>query len=173
MAHPLQMRRAMRSGPQRAAAGYALSVQLPWRPERALMADDCAQVEQLLRDWSAPGTGFPDEAASRRYRDALSIWPAPHCSLEYHRWAFRSMFRLDGRRFAARMAQPVAVPVLQLHGLADPTVLPEFARRSRSHVSGPYRWVGIEDAGHYPQEERPDEVTAHVLQWLQTLTLER
>ena len=169
MAHPLQMRRAMRSGPQRAAAGHALRMQLPWRPERELIADDGAEVERILRVWSAPGSGFPDAEASRRYRDALAIWPAPHCSLEYHRWAFRSLFRLDGRRFAARMAQPVTVPVLQLHGLADPAVLPDFARRSRAHVSGPYRWAGIDAAGHYPQEERPGEVNAYLLTWLQDL----
>jgi pimeloyl-ACP methyl ester carboxylesterase len=169
MAHPLQMRRAMRSGPQRAAAGHALRMQLPWRPERDLIADDGAEVDHILRAWSAPGTGFPDAQASRRYRDALAIWPAPHCSLEYHRWAFRSMFRLDGRRFAVRMAQPVAVPVLQLHGLADPAVLPEVARRSRSHVTGPYRWEGLAGAGHFPQEERPDQVSVVLLDWLGTL----
>jgi pimeloyl-ACP methyl ester carboxylesterase len=172
MAHPLQMRRAMRSGPQRAAAGHALRMQLPWRPERDLIADDGAEVDHILRAWSAPGTGFPDAQASRRYRDALAIWPAPHCSLEYHRWAFRSMFRLDGRRFAVRMAQPVAVPVLQLHGLADPAVLPEVARRSRSHVTGPYRWEGLAGAGHFPQEERPDQVSVILLDWLGTLRSE-
>jgi pimeloyl-ACP methyl ester carboxylesterase len=164
--HPLQMRRALRSREQRGTTGHALRMQLPWRPERQLVADDGAAIDSILRAWSAPGSGFPDAEASRRYRDALSFWPAPHCSLEYHRWAFRSLFRPDGRRFAARMRQPVTVPVLQLHGAGDPAVLAETARHSRAHASGPYRWVLVDGAGHYPQEERPQVVTAALLDWL-------
>ena len=166
MAHPLQMRRAMRSRAQRAAAQHALFLQVPWRPERTLIADDGAEVERILRDWSAPGSAFPDDEASRRYREALSIWPAPHCSLEYHRWAFRSLLRPDGARFAAKMADPIEVPVLQVHGALDPAVLPETARESSRHVVGPYQWVAIPGAGHFPQEEAPDEVTAALVPWL-------
>lgn len=166
MAHPLQMRRAMRSRAQRASARHALRMQVPWRPERALIADDGAEVDRILRAWSAPSSGFPDAEASRRYRDALAIWPAPHCALEYHRWAFRSLLRPDGARFAAKMAPPVEVPVLQMHGAADPAVLARTARASARHVTGPYRWRMIEGAGHFPQEETPSQVTGHLVDWL-------
>lgn len=166
MAHPLQMRQALRSGPQRAAARHALRVQVPWRPERALIAEQGAAVDDLLHHWSAPGSDFPDPEASRRYREALAIWPAPHCSLEYHRWAFRSLLRPDGHRFAVRMREPVEVPVLQVHGLSDPAVLPETARGSRRYVSGDYTWVGVDGAGHFPQEEQAPVVTEHLLSWL-------
>jgi pimeloyl-ACP methyl ester carboxylesterase len=170
MAHPLQMRRAMRSKQQRVAARHALRLQLPWRPERALVADDGAEVERILRAWSAPGSGFPDEAA-RRYRDALSVWPAPHCSLEYHRWAFRSLLRPDGARFAAKMAPPVQVPVLQIHGSLDPAVLPATARASSEHVAGPYEYTELSGVGHFPQEEAPDVVTERLTRWLLRHTL--
>jgi pimeloyl-ACP methyl ester carboxylesterase len=50
MAHPLQMRRAMRSKAQRAAAKHALRLQMPWRPERELIADGGIEVERILRD---------------------------------------------------------------------------------------------------------------------------
>ncbi len=170
MAHPLQMRRAMRSKQQRVAARHALRLQLPWRPERELVADDGAEVERILRAWSAPGSGFPDEAA-RRYRDALSVWPAPHCSLEYHRWAFRSLLRPDGARFAAKMAPPVQVPVLQIHGSLDPAVLPATARASSEHVAGPYEYTELSGVGHFPQEEAPDVVTERLTRWLLRHTL--
>ena len=170
MAHPLQMRRAMRSRAQRTAARHALSLQMPWRPERLLIADDGAEVERILRDWSVPANGFPDDEASARYRAALSIWPAPHCSLEYHRWAFRSLLRPDGARFAAKMAPQVEVPVLQVHGEQDPAVLAETARASRVHVAGPYRLAVLEGVGHFPQEEQPGAVTETLTSWLADVT---
>lgn len=166
MAHPLQMRRAMRSQEQRVAAWHALRLQLPWRPERELIADDGAEVERILRAWSAPDSHFPDDEASRRYRSALAIWPAPHCALEYHRWAVRSLLRPDGARFAAKMEPPVTVPVLQVQGLLDPTVLPSTARESSQHTNGSYEWVELGGVGHYPQEEAPEAVNAHLIRWL-------
>lgn len=169
MAHPLQMRRALRSRDQRGAVAQALRLQLPWRPERALIADDGAEIERILRDGAAPSSSFPDEQTSQRYRAALAVWPAPHCSLEYHRWAFRSLLRPDGARFATKMAPPVRKPVLQLHGAVDPTVLPATARASAQHVAGPYEWVELPGVGHYPQEEAPDAVSTHLLRWLGTL----
>ena len=169
MGHPLAMRRGMLAPGQRGAARHALSMQLPWRPERALIADDGAQVERILRSWAAPGSGFPDPQTSRRYRDALAIWPAPHCSLEYHRWAFRSMLRPDGRRFAAKMHPPIDVPVLQLHGARDTAVLPTTAAASREQVRGPYTWALLPESGHFPQEEVPDEVCAVLRDWLDGL----
>jgi pimeloyl-ACP methyl ester carboxylesterase len=166
MAHPLQMRRAMRSKAQRAAAKHALRLQMPWRPERELIADGGIEVERILRDWAAPGGSFPDAAASARYRAALSVWPAPHCSLEYHRWAFRSLLRPDGARFAAKMEPAVQSPVLQMHGALDPAVLPATARASRRHAAGPYEWVELPEVGHFPQEEAPDAVSQHLVDWL-------
>ena len=170
MAHPLQMRRAMRSREQRHAARHALSLQLPWRPERLLIADDGAEVERILRDWSVASNGFPDAEASARYRAALTIWPAPHCSLEYHRWAFRSLLRPDGSRFAAKMAPPITVPVLQVHGEDDPAVLLPTAVASQQHVVGPYQVARMPGVGHFPQEERPDEMLPTMLEWLATVT---
>ena len=170
MAHPLQMRRAMRSRAQRVAARHALRLQMPWRPERLLIADGGAEVDRILRDWSVPANGFPDDEASARYRAALSIWPAPHCSLEYHRWAFRSLLRPDGARFAAKMAPAVEVPVLQVHGEQDPAVLLDTARASREHVAGPYRLAVLPEVGHFPQEERPEDVARTLTSWLADVT---
>jgi pimeloyl-ACP methyl ester carboxylesterase len=163
MAHPRRMRAAMRDPQQLRAARHLLSFQLPVRPERTLLRDGGAAVEAMLRAWAAPGSGFPDPDAASRYRDALSVWPAPHCALEYHRWFVRSLPRRDGRRFAAAMARPVTAPVLHLHGAQDPTVLLRTVEGSQAYVRAPYRLVVIEGAGHFLAEEQPAAVTEHLL----------
>ena len=167
MPHPLELRHHLLSG--RRQAGHLLGVQTPALPERRLVANDAAYVETLLRRWVGPESDFPDGEAAARYRAAMRLWPAPHCALEYHRWAVRSMARADGRRFAIRMAEPIAVPVMQVHGGADRTVVARAAAHSHRHVTGPHRFVRFDGVGHFPHEEVPDRVTDEVLDWLGTV----
>jgi pimeloyl-ACP methyl ester carboxylesterase len=177
MAHPLRMRSAVLSSPfaiSRALgphpgegggrAGYPLAFQVPMRPERQLIRDDGALVEDILSSWSAPG--WPDQETARVYRRAMRIPPVAHTSLEYLRWFVRSTFRPDGLRYAKHMRSPVDAPVLHLHGAADPCISPQLARGAGRYVEGPYRWKVIEGAGHYPHEERPELFDAELLGWL-------
>ncbi|MGH3384185.1 MAG: alpha/beta fold hydrolase [Nocardioidaceae bacterium] len=147
-------------------AKHVLSMQPPLLPERRIMAHRAAWVEQHLRDWAAPGSAFPDPEAADRYRTAMSLWPSPHCAVEYHRWLFRSRARGDGRRFAAAMRRPVPSPVVQVFGARDPAVQLGPADPSRERVSGPYDTVLLPDVGHFPPEEDPDSFNAVLLDWL-------
>lgn len=165
MPHPRILRQhLLHGGVFRSSA--LLRVQPPIVPERRLTTDDGAFVETLLRRWTAPGSTFPDDEASRHYRAAMRIWPAPHCALEYQRWAVRSLLRTDGRRFAKRLEEPIAVPVLQIHGAEDRTCPPRLAARSRTLVTGPYEWVQLERVGHFPHEEAPGQVDDLLTGWL-------
>ncbi|MFV2199009.1 alpha/beta fold hydrolase [Nocardiopsis sp. LOL_012] len=160
--HPRRSARiAARMGP---GLRHLLRSQVPILPEHRLLQDGCVRVGELLREWSGPG--WPDRPTEERYRLAFSIPKVSHCSLEYHRWIFRSRFRPDGARYNARMRGPVRVPVLQVHGAEDPVCPWETARASRSLVAGPYRWERIPGAGHFPHEERPEEVSRALLEWL-------
>ena len=163
MPHPLVLNRGLLRGRH---AGHLLGVQLPMAPERQIVNNDGARVETLLRRWSAPGTAFPDADSAARYREAMSLWPSPHCALEYQRWVVRSLLRVDGRRFAYRMRAAVGVPVLQIHGGADRAIPARIAARSRRHVAGPHRWVQLEGVGHFPHEEAPVRVTNELVDWL-------
>ncbi|MEU0096155.1 alpha/beta hydrolase [Kribbella sp. NPDC006257] len=158
--HPLML---MRSGQPRAIA-RAGWFQLPILPERRLLAHGGIHIEQLLRDWSAPGGGFPDAEASRRYRAALQVWPAPHCALEYHRWFARSRLRSDGRRYSARMRTPIDVPVLQVRGAQDGAV--GAARTPDGLITGSLRYEVLTAAGHFPHEESPELFNRLLLDWL-------
>jgi len=162
----LHPRQARSTNPRRLVGLTAtLEFQLPWLPERKLRADGGAWVEELLRRWAAPG--WPDAETARRYREAMQLWPAPHCALEYPRWLVRSSVRTDGRRFAARMREPVTVPVLHVHGELDGAISAVAAAAARGYVRGPYRWLQLPGVGHFPHEEAPERFTAELLSWIE------
>lgn len=161
--HPLRLNRLLRS-PR--LSGHLVSMQTPWLPERRIRAHNGRYVETLLRTWSASGGSFPDQEAAQRYRAAMSLWPSPHCALEYHRWVLRSRLRTDGRRFAAAMRSPVTAPVLQILGGQDTVVRQSAARVPGSLVTGPRRTTVIDSAGHFPHEECQDDFNAALLGWL-------
>lgn len=169
MPHPLVIRRSLRRWRWRRAGGSAfLGAQIPFVPERRMVATEGAYVDSILRRGVADGA-FPDPESSARYRSAMSLWPAPHCALEYQRWVFRSLFRADGRRFARRVDVRLELPVLQVHGAADPMVSTDLATESRDLVVGQHRWVELAGVGHFPHEEAPKEVTAALIDWLASL----
>lgn len=162
--HPLCWPAALlRDAEQRRASTYMLRFQLPWAPERWLVADDGVNVAELLRAWGGPD--FPDAETERRCREAMRILYTPNRALEYYRWAFRSVPRSDGRRFRAAVRKPVQAPTLQLHGSMDSCVLPRTAQRSARYVRGRYEWRAIDGVGHFPHEEAPELVTAELLRW--------
>jgi pimeloyl-ACP methyl ester carboxylesterase len=147
-------------------ARHVLSMQAPLLPERRIMARGGAWVEEHLRSWAAPGSGFPDPESAARYRAAMSWWPSPHCAVEYHRWLFRSRTRGDGRRFAAAMRRQVDSPVLQVLGECDPAVRLGAKDGSRGQVNGQYAAVVLRGVGHYAPEEDPKSFNAVLLDWL-------
>ncbi len=170
--HPISLRdAAIRDRAQRKALlPTFLAYQLPWRPEQLLVRDDGAEIERLVRirsgsDWQHSAE-FPD--VIDRLRSAVRIPGVAHCSLEYQRWAFRSQWRPDGRRFMKAMDVTLAVPVLQMHGALDPYVMAATLRRCVRHAPG--RVIKfIDGAGHYAHQEKPDDVTAAFLDFARTL----
>lgn len=168
-AHPTRLRETMLSevrGQARASAYFTTAFQIPRRPEQRLLTDDAA-IDGMFQDWSGPAWLDTEDYAQAlvRYRQALRIHPVTHLALEHFRWMVRSLPRPDGRRYAKLIAEPIAIPVLQLHGGADGCILPSTARGSSAHVSGPYEWRQREGIGHFPQEEDPDWVTEQILRF--------
>ncbi|WP_300012279.1 alpha/beta hydrolase [Pseudonocardia sp.] len=162
--HPLAVRRAVWADPLgqgRATASYASAFQLPRWPEHALRADDGARVERIMRAWAGPGWAGTEDfaAAAQRCRHAIQVPGVVHCAMEYYRWALRSQFRGDGRRFAAAVARPAAAPVLQIHGALDPCLLSRTAAGSGRWAGGSFRHEELTGVGHFPHQERPVETT--------------
>jgi pimeloyl-ACP methyl ester carboxylesterase len=177
-AHPLALRSAIsrtalrrRTANQARALGHLFRFQIPMAPERALVRDHAAAVERMLRDGSGVAwpdrTEFPDTAAT--LRQAMLVPGVAHSALEYYRWAFRAQFRGEGRRFTEAVDARVRVPVLQLHGEADPVVLPETARASATWLGPRSRFESLPGIGHFPHLECADRTSAAVLGFLRPL----
>jgi pimeloyl-ACP methyl ester carboxylesterase len=80
-------------------------------------------------------------------------------------------FDLNWELTATTPAATIAVPSLFIGGGADPTLAYTPRHRVREVVSGDYREVMIEGAGHWIQQERPDDVNAALLDFLSRLEL--
>jgi pimeloyl-ACP methyl ester carboxylesterase len=68
-------------------------------------------------------------------------------------------------------ASKVRVPSLFIAGTADPVLAFSNTTRHAEVVSGPYREVMLDGAGHWIQQERPDEVNEVLLTFLSGLEL--
>ncbi|NRI69653.1 alpha/beta hydrolase [Rhodococcus sp. ACPA4] len=136
-----------------------LANQLPFRPERKLIADNGAEVERLVRSRSGPA--WPEQAefgdVVSKLRSAIRIPGVAHSTLEYQRWAFRSQLRTEGRRFMRLMDQTLHIPILQIHGELDPYILTRTIRRGRRWAPGE-QLHPVSGVGHYAHWEAPQRV---------------
>lgn len=162
--HPLELLRSAYRLSAPAALGHIAAMQVPWLPERRIMRGD--YIASHLASWAGPESGFPTPDVVERYRQALASWPSPHCALEYHRWLLRSRLRTDGRAFAAKLRQPIDVPVLLLTGALDKAAPRSLVEKSARWVSGPVQHRNLPGAGHFPHEEAPREFNAALVDWL-------
>ncbi len=77
----------------------------------------------------------------------------------------RSQGRPDGYRFARAIDRRVDVPVLTLHGDADPWV-PEDVARASARWATDHEFLTVPGAGHFPHQEAPRHVTEVLLRRL-------
>ena len=164
--HPISLRRAVLKDPAQRAAllPHFVRYQIPLRPERQLTRNGGAAVTELMSSragaaWMSTDD-FSDTAA--KMSSAIRIPGAAHCALEDQRWAFRSQFRSDGRRFMDAVDVRTTIPVAQISGDLDPYVLPTTLDRDRHWAPGLTRRT-VPDVGHYPHQEAPEVVSEEIL----------
>jgi pimeloyl-ACP methyl ester carboxylesterase len=105
---------------------------------------------------------------ARRMSEAMLIPGAAHCALEYYRWIGRSRLRLDGHRFSRAVDRSARMPVLQIHGAADPCLLERTARCSGQWTGSGYCYEVLPGVGHFVQQEAPQLVTDLLIRFLCT-----
>ena len=170
---------------------YMLYFQEPGVADAELNGDPARTIRQVMFGQPAPGDhgaalrmvapgpeGFIDRLAEP---DGLPDWISQdeldHYISEFSRTGFTgglNWYRNFDRNWETTpelAGAKISVPCLFIGGSADPVL--SFTRRDRAAqvITGPYREVMIDGAGHWLQQERPDEVNAHLLDFLKGLEL--
>lgn len=153
--HPLTFLRQLRTPAQLRASWYMGLFQLPGS-ERIVRRRDYRLIDRLWRRWS-PGL----QLSAEQRADLHACLDASHLApLGYYR-ALRRTSRANLRR----AAQPIATPLLALHGEQDGCVLPPRVD-DRKRFAGPYERVLVPGVGHFLHLEAPGEIAERVSTWL-------
>ncbi|WP_377644911.1 alpha/beta fold hydrolase [Oryzobacter terrae] len=144
--HPAAYSWSLTHSRQPLLSWYTLAFQTPWLPELVL-----AQVlEPVLA-----GGGLPP-ATAHRYAERLRRPVALGPPLAWYRAAVRRP-----PWHAWRATPAVGVPTTYLWGRRDPALGRAAAERTRRFVSGPYRFIEL-DEGHWLPELQPEAVARAV-----------
>ena len=141
--------------------------------EAIVQQGDLAFIDRLWADWS-PGLDEAEAATALQHvKDSLREPENLTAALGYYRATIGGV-GLDPRydEIQAAGAQPVSIPALYLHGADDGCIGIGFAEAGRDFLAHEQsRTVIIEGAGHFLQLERPEQVNAEILAFLDGLGL--
>jgi pimeloyl-ACP methyl ester carboxylesterase len=153
---------------QLARSWYMLFFQLPALPELWIERNNFAQLARMFKATARRGT-FTD-ADIELYKDALrrrgsaGDVSALTAGINYYR---ANVLSLATERMSGGGSRAfVSVPTLFIYGELDAFVVPETVRDVRSYVAAPFREVRLPRAGHWVQQEYPNEVSAALLGFL-------
>ena len=126
-----------------------------------------------LRMLAAGPEGFIDRLPEpQRLPDWLSAAELEHYVAEFTRTGFTGAlnwyrnFERNWQIMATPVASTIDAPALFVGGDDDPVLKFTRTDRAREVVVGPYRSVMLEGAGHWIQQERPEEINTELLDFL-------
>jgi pimeloyl-ACP methyl ester carboxylesterase len=132
--------------------------------EMALPLDDFAFIDGLWRDWS-PGYDAAWDVA--RVKEAIGDPEHIVAAIGYYRALYDTATHAP--QFAEEQAAafaPTSKPTLYLHGRSDGCMLLSSIGDPLEFLAEGSRIVVLDDAGHFMNVERPDEVNRHVLEFI-------
>jgi pimeloyl-ACP methyl ester carboxylesterase len=155
-----------RSPEQLLKSWYVFLFQVPWVPERLLMADDYRVVEEMLTETAAPGAFSEQEV--QRYKDAMARSGDMSGPVNYYRAIARETVRDE---ILSLLPDPVErdgtvdVPTLVVWGEQDQAL-------SVKLLDGLDEWVPdlrierLPNASHWVQADAPEDVNDVLLDFL-------
>jgi epoxide hydrolase 4 len=139
---------------------YILFFQLPFLPETAIRCNDYALIDQIMRGTAVDKSTFSDQDIAI-YKRSIAQPGAATAALNYYRvlvqQGSRGMFRGTGMR--------VTMPTLLIWGEADIALGKELTDGTERFVPD-LRILYISNCSHWVQQERPDEVNAAMVEFL-------
>lgn len=164
--HVAGLERGLRRWPSQLwRSRYIGLFQWPGVAEARVRRHDYAYVERLWSSWSP---GWQASASTlEAVKACLSVPGVLEAALTYYRDLFR-WNHPEGREVFRLMRDPIWVPTLALTGATDGCVGTHLwdHMSSRGFPQG-LRVIRVEGAGHFMHQERPGEVSEHLVSWLQ------
>jgi pimeloyl-ACP methyl ester carboxylesterase len=157
--HPMCFAAALRHWPQRRRSWYIAFFQLPWLPERMMLARDAAAIRRAFHAMAVDKRRFPADVLDVYARNAQRPG-AMTAMINWYRAAARHRDRLTlshGGR--------VAVPVLIIWGEQDKALGLETLDGTELYVPDltVRRLPGV---SHWVQQEAPEAVNTILAEWL-------
>jgi pimeloyl-ACP methyl ester carboxylesterase len=157
--HPRCLERELANNPQQQqVSAYARQYQ---QDGRGLLPDGStiALTPELMAGWVAPVLSQGDEAAKKKYVEALG-----RLSIE----GMVSFYQANYPRPPYKEATypPVKCPVLMIHGLDDRFLMPEALNDTWRYLEKDLTLVTVPNAGHWVHLDAADLVTKHMVRWL-------
>jgi pimeloyl-ACP methyl ester carboxylesterase len=137
--------------------------------EAVVARDEMSYLDKLWRDWSP---GFQSGEHLARVKQCLRQPANLAAALGYYRAAVADPAGGEqgaGARYAAEqqaVGRQAPQPTLYLHGADDGCIGVDLARGAERYLAPSSRMVVIENAGHFPHLEKPDQVNDHILSWI-------
>lgn len=155
---------AIRYPKQLRLSWYMAFFQLRGIAENVVARNDYRFIRKLWRDWS-PGWDIPEDVL----QDVIQTLKQPgvlKASLAYYRQALAPKSFTPSAREAARFQ--VAVPTLALTGHKDGCIDTEVFKAMMLEQDFPNGLdvQQIQEAGHFPHQEKPDIVNDLILNWI-------
>jgi pimeloyl-ACP methyl ester carboxylesterase len=119
-------------------------------------ARDLALIDHLWRQWS-PGLSLDPALQTELHEHLRASMPAP---LKY----YRGLLRPGMLGTMRRLSQPIATPLLQLHGADDGCILPQQVD-DRHRFAASHALEVVPDVGHFLHIEAPEAIAERIAAW--------
>ena len=157
--HPMRFAAALKHWPQRRRSWYMAFFQLPWLPERAMLANDAAAIRGAFRGMAVDKSRFGDDVLDV-YARAAQRPGAMTAMVNWYRAAARHRDRMK-----LANGGKVDVPTLIVWGEQDTALGLETLDGTEALVADLTirRLPGV---SHWVQQEAPEAVNAILAEWL-------
>lgn len=158
--HPLAMQREMRTLSQLRKSWYVFFFQLPWLPEFGLGRRHAHLIGEMLYKSAVQKSAFPYEVTNH-YRDAMSKPGALTAALNY----YRQLGRRNGLASRDIQGSAISAPTLLIWGEQDIALGAALTENLDAWIEH-LEVRRIPDSGHWVQQEKPEQVSAWMLEFL-------